>query len=122
MSALGRSSGWIAAVVALVICVAPSSFGQSARWPTTSSSLAGFAPWVSAIPGELTLQPTPLALISEPLQYDAKKKKKGGGGSGQPVPEGGSPFIYVGLAGLVCLGAVFLRHRRRKQAERSASS
>jgi len=107
-----------------MFCCAPSSFGQSALLSRTSSGLAGSAPWVSAIPRKLILQPASLGLISEPL-YDHKKKKKGGGGDdwgGTSLPEGGSPFIYAGLAGIVCFGAVFFDHRRRKNACRSTGS
>jgi len=37
---------------------------------------------------------------------------KGGGGCNQ-VPEGGAAITYVSLAGLCCLGAIFLRFRRQ---------
>lgn len=121
MGAVSRPSGWIA-VVALLICLAPGSSGQSSRSSRTSHGLAGSVPWVAAVPAGLTLQRTSLALISEPLLSDAKKKKKGGGGGGVEMPEGGSPFTYLGLAAFVCLGAVFLHQRQKRNSERSTGS
>jgi len=33
------------------------------------------------------------------------------GGNGTPMPEGGSPFSYLGLAGLLCVGAIVYSRR-----------
>jgi hypothetical protein len=38
------------------------------------------------------------------------------------MPEGGSPFTYLGLAAFVCLGAVFLHQRQKRNSERSTGS
>ncbi len=35
----------------------------------------------------------------------------------QPVPEGGSPAIYLLGAGLTCIGAMFLRSKMSKPAQ-----
>lgn len=120
MSGLGRSPRWIA-VAALVVCFASTSFGQSARGSKTSANWAGIASYSSAIPSTFTLQPATF-LLAEPLKYtseDHRKKKKGGGTT---VPEGGSSYVYLGLAGFVCLSAILFSRRRSKLAVRPTAS
>jgi hypothetical protein len=110
MSRLGRSPRWLA-VAALAVCLAPASFGQNLRQSNISASWAVVSSLASAIPAKLTLPAT--VALSEPLKYggdDHKKRKKGGGGTS--VPEGGSPLVYLGLAGLVCLSAILFSRRR----------
>jgi hypothetical protein len=114
MSGLGRSPWWIA-VAAIVISFAPASFGQSVH--SSSGSWASVASVASAIPTSFAVQPATLVL--EPLKYgnqDNKKRKKGGGG-GVTVPEGGSPAVYLGLAGFACLAGIYLSRRRTKLAQ-----
>ena len=116
MSGLGRSPWWIA-VAAIVVFLAPAGFGQSAR--SSSANWASVASFASVIPTTLALQPATV-VFSEPLKYgneDHKKRKKDGGG-GVTVPEGGSPVVYLGLAGFACLAAIFFSRRRSKLAER----
>lgn len=114
MSGLGRSPWWIAAAAIAVVCFASASFGQSAQ--LSSASFAGVTSVASAIPASLAIQPA--TVVFEPLKYgneDNRKRKKGGGG-GATVPEGGSPVVYLGLAGFACLAAIYFSRRRSKLA------
>lgn len=75
------------------------------------------------IPAQLTNQPATVAIL---LGTSTDKHRGGGGGGGngggggcgngpkencRSVPEGGSPFTYLGLAGLVCIGAIVYSRR-----------
>jgi hypothetical protein len=122
MSRLRCSPRWMA-VAALAVCLAPASFGQNLQQSNSSASWAVVASLASAIPARLTLQPATVAL-SEPLKYapeDHRKRKKDGGG-GAPVPEGGSPLVYLGFAGIVCISAILFSRRRSKLAARHTAS
>ncbi len=114
MSRLVCSPRWIA-VAALVVCLASTSFGQSAHGSKTGASWAS-----SVVRATFTLPAT--ILSAEPLKYtseDHRKKKKGGGTT---VPEGGSSYAYLGLAALVCLSAIWLSRRQSKLSERQMGS
>jgi hypothetical protein len=115
MSGLGRSPWWIT-VAAIVVCFASASFGQSAK--SSSASWASVASVAAAIPANFAVQPA-TAVFSEPLKYggDDHKKRKHDGGGGVTVPEGGSPVVYLGLAGFACLAAIYFSRRRSKLAQ-----
>ena len=114
---------WVREVlVAVVISFAAGAFGQSAISPRTGRGIASSALCAWATPTKLSLHLTPSTWVSEPLYDFEKKKRRDGGGHGVAVPEGGSAFTYLGLAGLVCLGAIFFNHRRRKHAQRSTGA
>ena len=115
MSGLGRSPWWVAAAAIVVVCLASASFGQSVQLP--SASWAGVTSFASAIPISLAIQPA--TVVFEPLKYggDDHKKRKHDGGGGVTVPEGGSPVVYLGLAGFACLAAIYFSRRRSKLAQ-----
>jgi hypothetical protein len=98
-------------VLALVICFAPTSFGLTTKSAGSATQLA------SVFSAKSTLT----TAIFEPLQYE-RKKKKDKGGSTSTMPEGGSALLYLGLAGVVCVGAVALTYRRKKYANETAAS
>jgi|HubBroStandDraft_5_1064220.scaffolds.fasta_scaffold28259_2 hypothetical protein len=104
MKKLRNFPGWVA-VIALVVCLAPSSFGLTAKATGTTTRFA-------SLPATATL--TAVTSLYEPLESDRRKKKDRGGNTN--MPEGGSALVYLGLAGLVCMGAVALAYRRKKLA------
>jgi hypothetical protein len=85
----GRFSRWVAAL-ALTSCLAPTAWG---RTTTSVSREIG----VGRVAGFLVY------LLKEP----EKKHKK--------VPEGGSPFVYLGITGVSCLCAITAKRRRQKR-------
>jgi hypothetical protein len=45
-----------------------------------------------------------------PLKEQEPEKKRH-----KKVPEGGSPFVYLGIAGVSCLGAITAKRQRQKR-------
>ena len=69
------------------------------------------------IPVQLTNPPAAVALLLDTSDGKRSGGISGGGCGNRPkekcktVPEGGSPFSYLGLAGLVCIAAIVYRRR-----------
>ena len=114
MKMVARFSAWV--VFAGLLCFAPSAFGQGSVSTTkvTGNSVLNYAK-----PSFLTLN----SLVGG-LNPDHKDSNgcnnhgwdnRGWGGSTvcKSVPEGGTTFMYLSLAGLFCLGAMALGSRRR---------
>lgn len=108
MKLLAISSTW-AVVLALALCLAPKSYGQ--HMLASEGRIGGSGQAVGTFPLAVTLRPATAVLNSQLFEFDKKKKKYGGGSNA--VPEGGSPFTYLGIAGSVGLGTLLLSRRRR---------
>ncbi len=67
-----------------------------------SSQFAGdnFLSWRTVATGQV------VGFFTSPLREDRDHKKKK-----ETVPEGGSPLLYLALAGLSCFGAMIIRSR-----------
>jgi len=109
MKPFAISSTW-AVVLTLALCLAPKSYGQ--HMLASEGRIGGSGQAVGIFPLAVTLRPATAVLNSQLFEFDKKKKKKYGGGS-NAVPEGGSPFTYLGIAGSVGLGTLLLSRRRR---------
>jgi hypothetical protein len=108
MKLLAISSTW-AVVLALALCLAPKSYGQ--HMLASEGRIGGSGQAEGTFPLAVTLRPATAVLNSQLFEFDKKKKKDGGGS--KAVPEGGSPFTYLGIAGSVGLGTLLLTRRRR---------
>jgi hypothetical protein len=71
-------------------------FGFALDATASSSNLS----WRAGTPGQVA------ALVVSPI-LEPKKKKK------ESVPEGGTTMLYLGLAGVSCIGAMILRSRMK---------
>ena len=97
MKRLLGTSVWIA-VMALIVCLAPSLRAQSAPFSSTGGVMGVPSALLPIIPLQLTNRPAAVALHTS---ISARV----------PLPEGGSPFTYLGLSVLVCIGAIVYRRR-----------
>lgn len=118
------SSRWIA-VLAFLVCLTSASFAKTSQVPASASWISGAAS-ISASSTLLTLQPATLVFNGpgkpgNNKDDNNKKRKKDGGGGIVAVPEGGSAFFYLGLAGLACLGALYFTRRRTLENQPTAS-
>jgi len=96
-----RFPSWLV-VLALTSCLAPSAWGYS----NASAS------------HEIVLGKVAGTFVYQPLNKQDEKKKRSSL-SFQIVPEGGSPLLYLGIAGISCLGAVAARRKLQKRLKAS---
>jgi hypothetical protein len=87
-----RRSCYVTAVT--LLCFGPGAFAQSSRSSLSAASVTRSA-------GVLVLGP-----FADDFKRDKKKKKR------VAADEGGSPALYLLLAGLVCCGAMVVRSRQ----------
>lgn len=104
MKAICRVSGWLLVLV-LVACLVPSAFGTSGKWNREIGSSANHLVFANA---------SAVGVVNAALNpWGEKHRRK------VTVPEGGSSLLYLGLAGIACLGAVVWRARWRASHNRS---
>jgi hypothetical protein len=96
-------------VAAIVLCLAGASFGQTAPASSTQSASlpATLVVWFDLNHGRPAPPPPP----RNPYPYPKPKPN--------PVvmPEGGSPVMYLAVAGLVCLSAAAIVYRKKYAAQ-----
>jgi hypothetical protein len=122
MKSAARFSGWV--VLATLLAFAPCALGQG---PNRDNGLAIGNSILTAAPASF------LAFSMAPNGHRGAVKDNGGGCSSSggdrgwghadrdsqngggclTVPEGGTTFMYLLLAGLFCFGAIALRSRRQ---------
>jgi hypothetical protein len=110
-----RFSAWV--IFGGLLCFAPCALGQgsvSAKAAYARNSVLNYA-----VPGFLTLE-SPVGRL-DPYHKDSNscsnqgRDSRGWGENStcKSVPEGGTTFMYLSLAGLFCLGAMALGSRQR---------
>jgi hypothetical protein len=112
---VARFSAWV--VLAGLLCFAPSAFGQGS---VSTAKVAGNSVLNYAVPGFLTFSPVGRVDPGHRdgigcSNQDEGRDSRGWGESSacKSVPEGGTTFMYLSLAGLFCLGAMVLGSRGR---------
>ncbi|SRR5713226_10013754 len=87
-----RFSRWVVAL-ALASCLAPTAWGRTATPVSRESGMGKVA----------------VFFVSPLKEQEPQKKRR------KTVPEGGSPFVYLGIAGVSCLCAIAARRPRQKR-------
>jgi hypothetical protein len=108
-----RFSAWL--VFAGLLCSVPCALGQGSM-RTTRMAQAGNSVLNYGLPSFLIVKPRVSQVIpdhgsgcsNQPQDFRAW----GGSSKCKSVPEGGTTFMYLALAGLCCLGAMALGSRR----------
>jgi hypothetical protein len=109
-----RFSAWV--VLAGLLCFAPCALGQgsvSAHFATGGSVVLNYAAPSFLIFGPPAAPFEPYNKYGSGCSNQGRDARGWGSGACKSVPEGGTTFMYLLLAGVFCLGAMALGSRQR---------